>query len=76
MNEENVIGVLELGTQEIKCVITELKSNDYTILGFASKPSQGFHSGVIVNLSEATKTVRSCISEAEKNSKIFLKKFS
>ena len=74
MNEENLIGILELSTQEIKCVIAKLESNDYTILGFSSKPSQGFHSGVIVNLSEATKTVRSCISEAEKNSKIFLKK--
>jgi cell division protein FtsA len=36
--------------------------------------SEGIHNGVIVNLSKASNTIRSCISTAEKKAKILIKK--
>ena len=72
MNYENIIGVLELGTEEIKCVIAQLKEeDDFEIIGTSIKHSKGIHNGVVVNLSEATNAIRSCLSDAEKKIQCF-----
>jgi len=72
---EAPITIIELGDVIIKCIIFNIDSyDDIEILSVSSVPSDGIKNGVIVNLSKASNTIRSCISLAEKKTKIILKK--
>tara|TARA_Y100000590_G_scaffold421540_1_gene525326 strand:- start:1651 stop:2886 length:1236 start_codon:yes stop_codon:yes gene_type:complete len=77
MNSDNCIGIIELGNVNLKCVIFKI-NNDNTseIISSSIMPSEGIHNGVIVNLTKASNSIRSCISNAEKNAKISLKKIN
>jgi len=75
MENEDSIGIVEVGDLNIKCIIFKIEeNNEIKILSTFISPSGGIHSDVIINLNKATKAVRSCISGAEKKANISLKK--
>ena len=77
MNSEDLIGIIELGNINIKCLIFKIKNNNESeILSTSIISSEGIHNGVVINLTKASKAIRSCISIAEKNAKILLKKIN
>ena len=77
MNSEDSIGIIELGNINIKCLIFKIKdNNDSEILSTSMTSSEGIHNGIVVNLTKASKAIRSCISIAEKKAKILLKKIN
>ena len=77
MNSEDSIGIIELGDVNIKCLIFKIKDNNKSeILSTAITSSVGIHNGVVVNLTKASKAIRSCISMAEKKAEILLKKIN
>jgi len=77
MNQDAPIGIIELGNINIKCIIFKVNENNVSeILSTSTIPSNGIHNGIIVNLKKASQAVRSCISYAEKKSKVLLKKIN
>ena len=77
MNSEDLIGIIELGNINIKCLIFKIKNNNESeILSTSITSSEGIHNGVVVNLTKASKAIRSCISTAEKKASILLKKIN
>ena len=77
MNSEDSIGIIELGNINIKCLIFKIKNNnDPEILSTSIISSKGIHNGVVVNLTKASNAIRSCISVAEEEAKISLKKIN
>ena len=75
MDSDNNIGLIELGNVKTKCLISSCSNNSES-LSTAEIKSEGIHNGVIVNLANASKMIRSCISIAEKKAKISLKKIN
>jgi len=77
MNSDDSIGIIELGSINIKCLIFNIKdNNDTEILSTSITPSEGIHNGRVVNLTKASEAIRSCISIAEKKAEILLKKIN
>ena len=77
MNYENPVGIIELGNVNIKCLIFKINNGDISeILSTAVTRSEGIHNGVIVNLTNASKAIRSCIGISEKIAKVSLKKIN
>ena len=77
MNYENPVGIIELGNINIKCLIFKVKNdNKAEILSTAVTRSEGIHNGVIINLTDASQVIRSCISTSEKKAKVSLKKIN
>ena len=77
MNLEIPIGIIELGDINIKCVIFKINNNnDSEILSTSITNSEGIHNDVVVNLKKASDAIRSCISVAEEEAKISLKKIN
>jgi cell division protein FtsA len=76
MNSDDPIGIIELGNKNLKCLIFKIINNDAEILSTSTTTSNGFHNDIVVNLSKASNTIRSCISSAEKKAKISLKKIN
>ena len=68
-------GIIELGNLSVKCIIFTTNDNDLLeILSTSIFPSEGIHNGSVVNLKKASKTIRVCVSEAEKKAKVSIKK--
>ena len=77
MIPEIPIGIIELGDINIKCVIFKINNNnDSEILSTSITNSEGIHNDVVVNLKKASDAIRSCISVAEEEAKISLKKIN
>jgi len=76
MNPEDPVGIIELGNINIKCLIFKINNNNTEILSTSITSSEGFHNDIVVNLSEASSAIRSCIGNAEKKAKISLKKIN
>ena len=76
MSLKDPIGIIELGNLNIKCVIFRINNDKAEILSTSITPSEGIHNDVVVNISKASKAIRSCISNAEENAKILLKKIN
>ena len=76
MNSKDPIGIIELGNLNIRCVIFGINNNNVEILSTSITPSEGIHNDVVVNLTKASKAIRSCISTAEEKAKILLKKIN
>jgi len=77
MNQSDSIGIIELGNTNIKCLIFKVKNdNTAEILSTAIIPSEGIHNDVVMNLAKASNAIRKCISDAEKKTKIPLKKIN
>jgi len=76
MNAAYPIGIIELGSQKIKCLIFSINTNKVEILSTSIAASEGIHNDVVVNLKKASSAIRSCISDAEKKANISLKKIN
>ena len=77
MSSADPRGIIELGNINIKCLIFRINSSDTSeILSTAVIRSEGIHNGVIVNLTNASQVIRSCISASEKKAKVSLKKIN
>ena len=77
MIPDNPKGIIELDNRNIRCVIFQVDNNNNSeILSTSVSESQGIHNGVIVNITKASDTIRSCISDAEKKAKVLLKKIN
>jgi len=77
MNPEKLKCVIDLGSININCIIGQI-TDDSTIkvLSTSSVKSKGIHNGNIINLKDATKAIRRCLSNAEKKLDIVLKKIT
>ena len=77
MDVEKLKCVVELGNTKIICVVAQMMDDSsIKILSTAKTESKGIHNGVIVNLQEATKAIRSCLSNAETEANVTLKKIN
>ena len=76
MNSKDPIGVIELGNKYIKCLIFQINNNSSEILSSSIIQAEGIHNDIVVNLSKAAESIRSCISSAEKKAKTSLKKIN
>ena len=77
MSSDNPRGIIELGNINIKCLIFKINDdNTSEILSTSIIQSEGIHNGVIVNLTNASQVIRSCISTSEKKAKVSLKKIN
>ena len=77
MNPDEFLGIIELGTINLKCIIFKNKGNNQSeILSTSTTSSSGIHNGNIINLKKASESIRKCINLAEKESKISLKKIN
>ena len=74
MNPNEPIGIIELGNKKIKCLIFKVNNDNYEILSSSITSSDGIHNDLIINLKKATNAIRSCISKAEEDAKVSLKK--
>ena len=77
MSSDDPRGIIELGNINIKCLIFRINNLDISeILSTTITRSEGIHNGVIVNLTNASQAIRSCISISEKKAKVLLKKIN
>ena len=77
MSSADPRGIIELGNINIKCLIFKINNGDTSeILSTAITRSEGIHNGVIVNPTNASRAIRSCISASEKKAKVSLKKIN
>ena len=77
MSSDDPRGIIELGNINIKCLIFRINDdNTSEILSTSIIRSEGIHNGVIVNLTNASQVIRSCISTSEKKAKVSLKKIN
>ena len=77
MSSADPRGIIELGNINIKCLIFKINNGDTSeILSTAITRSEGIHNGVIVNPTNASRVIRSCISASEKKAKVSLKKIN
>jgi len=78
MDSDNLIGIIELGNVNIKCIIFKIdeRKNTFEVLSTSITPSEGIHNGVVINLKKASDAIRSCISFAEKKAEASLKKIN
>ena len=59
MNTDDPIGIIELGNINIKCLIFKIYNNNAEILSTSITPSEGIHNDTVVNLTKASKAIRS-----------------
>ena len=76
MNSGDLIGIIELGNKNIKCLIFKINNNNPETLSTSITPSEGIHNDIVTNLTKATNAIRFCISNAEKKAKISLKRIN
>ena len=77
MDSESLIGIIDLDSENVKCVIFKNYSDGTSeVLSSSLIKSQGIKNSKIVNLSKASDAIRRCINEAEKKGKVSLKKIN
>jgi len=76
MNSDDPIGIIEIGNINLKCLIFKINNNNSEILSTSITRSEGFHNDIVINLSKASASIRSCISDAEKKANTSLKKIN
>ena len=77
MNSEDSIGLIELGSASLKCLIFKINNdNNSEILSATTTPSDGIQNDTVINLKKATDSIRLAISTAEKKAKVSLKKIN
>jgi len=77
MSSENLVGVIELGNVNVKCLICKINEDNISeIISKSIANTQGIQNGTIVNLKKASDVIRTCINEAEKKANISLKKIN
>lgn len=66
---------IDLGTTTTRVVVLELgKDGTQTIIGTGTSPSRGLRHGYITNTSEASKSIRKAVRDAEKSSGVAIKR--
>ena len=77
MTNQNLKAIIELSSINIKCVIFRVNNENFPEIVSANiSNSKGIHNGTIINLSEASNAIRTCVGLAEKKTNISLKKIS
>ncbi|MBN2646164.1 MAG: cell division protein FtsA [Thiotrichales bacterium] len=61
----NIIVGLDIGTSKIKAVIGELSPNHIEIRGYSIVPSKGLRNGVVINIEETKRSIRTAMEEAQ-----------
>lgn len=76
MSSRNIITGLDIGTSWIRVAVCEWKNGESTphILALIKKNSRGLRRGYIINMEEVIDCLRETIGEAEKASKVKIKK--
>ncbi|MDP3769569.1 MAG: cell division protein FtsA [Candidatus Sungbacteria bacterium] len=71
----NIFTALDVGTSTVQTVVAEKKrgENDLRILGIGIAPSAGVRKGVVVDLDDASSSIRQSVQEAERSSGMNLK---
>ncbi|MCA9363242.1 cell division protein FtsA [Candidatus Kaiserbacteria bacterium] len=76
---EHIITGIDVGTYHVKVAVARLPKNQKgpakpEIIGTGLAESRGLKSGYIVNEAEVTRSIKSAIAQAEKNSKVTIKR--
>jgi cell division protein FtsA len=67
MARGSIITGLDIGTNSIKALAVQKKSNDWEVLSYAEIPSFGLRKGAVVNIDETAKNIQMIISGIEKD---------
>lgn len=74
MSRKNIAVGIDVGTNQIKIIVAEANPNSLPIiLSATSAESRGIRHGYVENISEAAKSLRSAINQAQKESGIEIK---
>jgi len=75
MSRKFVIGI-DIGSYQVKVVVAEHQKDRASpqILGVGFSESRGLRHGYIINLADATKSIRQALNQAERSSKIRIRK--
>jgi len=65
IEDKKVIAGIDLGATAVRCLIGTLSANELTLIGAAQVPHKGLHKGRIVNMKEASTSLKQAIEEAE-----------
>ena len=77
MSYDDPIGVIELGDNNLKCLIFKINENNKSeVLSSSITPSEGIHNNLVVNLKKASNAIRQSISMTEKKAKVSLKRIN
>lgn len=77
MENKKNIAVIDLGTLNLKCAIFSFdKDHSPQLAGFSKKKTKGIHNSTILNVTDAINSIRECLVEAERKSKISLNKIN
>ena len=72
-NHKDIISFIFISNLGLLCKIFRVSDDKKIVLiGESHSPSEGIQNGIVVNIDLASKSVRNCISEAEKKAKINL----
>lgn len=66
-----VIGVLDIGTAKICCLIVT-ESNPPRLVGFGHQRARGIKAGIVVDLDEAEQAIRAAVAQAERQAGVTL----
>lgn len=62
----HVIGVLDIGTAKVACLIASLEGTGVRVVGVGQQRSEGVQGGVIIDLDRAEQAARAAIAQAER----------
>ncbi|MEO0089048.1 MAG: cell division protein FtsA [candidate division WOR-3 bacterium] len=72
---KKVITTLDLGVTTVKCLISEIDTQQrINILGFGESEAKGFDKGIVVDSEKAYESLKSAVTEAEQKAQIKIKK--
>lgn len=75
MQKHNIIGSIDLGSNQVVCIIGRLTdSNSIEVLGAGRTDCKGIKNGVIINMAEASNGIRAAIEQAEEKAGYTLRK--
>jgi cell division protein FtsA len=69
------VGVLDLGTSKIACIIAQTEPNP-RLLGLGHHRARGIKAGMIVDMDEAEQAVRAAVSQAERQAGVTLQQIT
>ncbi|MEA2016327.1 MAG: cell division protein FtsA [Actinomycetota bacterium] len=71
-SDENIVGI-DIGTTKVTTLIGEIgKNNTLRIKGYGISGSKGVKKGLVIDISEATRSILNSIEMAEKSSRAFI----
>ena len=74
MDDSGIYTGLDIGTTSIKVIVAEHVKKQINVLGVGNVPSKGVQRGIIVDIDEASKSIRDAISQAEEKSSVQIHK--